>query len=693
MKSVRAIGPWVLLAAAALLPYLNALSCGFAYDDEGVVLTNPYVQPAAPWWQPLVRPFWPPPMQAGLYRPVTSLSYRWQLGWHGPDPTAFHAFNVLAHLGVVLLAFATLRRLFPRHPGWALATGLLFATHALHTEAVTGIVGRSELLAAFFGLAGYWWWLAPRPPGKRGALRLAGVGLSFALAAGSKESTVGWLLLAGAHRAGWLGDGRGYASLARADRTGLRGAVASDLALVAGIAAYVAVRMSVLGSTVALREVSFVDNPIFTAPLDVRVLTAGKVLGRGLGLMLWPAHLSPDYSFDTIAVVRSWASWAGLLLVALCVAGAFVARRARRWPRIAWGGAAWSALLLPVSNLILPIGTIMGERLLYLPSLGFLALIAAAGDEGLARLSVWSGMRWRWLAAALVLAAAAALGWRTWERNRDWTSTLALFESAERVAPRSVRVLCNLGGSYSRAGRLEEAKAKYQEAYAIAPEYHGARKGLAHALILERQYAEAEALLRGVLAQRPTDLEAHSQLGNLMLEVGRGPEALELFDRLLALDPRSREGLLGRASALFLTKRYAEAADAWERAWNAHGRSPELGRHVAAAQVQAGRASEAVATLREVLTKTPEQADLQGELARLLLEQGERGGEGLEAARAAVRLQPTRWRYELLIEHLAAAGRCGEVPEVLSAPGATGLGAAAVDSLRARARALCPGLD
>lgn len=80
-------------------------------------------------------------------------------------------------------------------------------------------------------------------------------------------------------------------------------------------------------------------------------------------------------------------------------------------------------------------------------------------------------------------------------------------------------------------------------------------------------------------------------------------------------------------------------------------------------------------------------------MARLLLELGERGGEGLEAARTAMRLEPTRGRCELLIEHLAAAGRCSEVIELLNAPGTGGLGTTAVDSLRSRARELCPGLD
>jgi len=634
MSTLRRLALYLLLGAAALLPYFNSLSCGFAYDDDGLIVTNAYVQPDVPWWKPLAHPLWPPPMEAGLYRPVTGLTYRLQLGLHGPTPAPFHAFNLALHLGVTLLALAALRRLFPTHAGWAWGVALLFATHPIHTEAVTGIVGRAESLAALFGLAGYLLWLglarnagsatgqdrASRSPHARSGARAARwilVALCFALAAGSKESAIGWVLLLGAHRTGLLGDGHGYAGIARRRHADLASALVADGAVVIGMAIYFVARLAVLGSLVDLRDVSFVDNPVFSAPLDLRVLTAGKVLGKGILLMLWPARLCADYSFDAIQPVKSWASPAGLLLIGLLAATVQVARRSGRRPRLAWGWGAWIAFILPVSNLIVPIGTIMAERLLYLPSLGFLAAVTALGQTLLARI------RLRRLAPVLLLVAAVLLGWRTWERNLDWNSTLSLFEAAERVAPRSVRVLCNLGGSYSRENRRAEARAKYERAFEIAPDYHMAQKGLAHEYILEGRYEEAEALLQRALAQRPKDGEAHYRLGNLLLEVERPQEALSVFDRLLAMQPQSREGLVGRASALFMLERYEAAADAWERAWDAHRHDPELARHVVVAQVRAGRRQAAVATLREVLTRDPEQPDLQQELDRLLLELGE----------------------------------------------------------------------
>ncbi len=692
MSTVRALLPWLLLLLAASAPYLNALDADFVYDDEGLILKNPAVQPERPWWVSLTAPFWPNQDAAGLYRPATSLSYRLQLAWHGPDPGPFHGANVALHALVTLTAAWVLLRLFPRHRRWAWAVALLFAVHPVHTEAVTGVFGRGELLAALFGLLGYGLWLRAgtihRPIGASAA-GLGAVALSFALAMGSKESAIGWLLVAGAHRAGLLGDERSYARLRIRNRGALRQAVLADGALAVGVAGYLIARRAVLGSLLGLGEVTPIDNPVFAAPLDVRVLTAGKVLGRYLELLVWPHRLSVDYSYDTIAPVTSWASGAGLMLLAALLAVVLLIRLARQAPRLAWGGAVWAVLLLPVSNLLFPIGTIMAERLLYLPSLGFLALVAAAADRAAGVVDA----RRRWTRPALVgllvllLTAGAA---RTWDRNRDWRTNLDLFLAAERVAPRSVRVHCNLGASLLREDRVQQAEEHYRRAHRIAPDYHTALKGLGHALILQRRYAEAETLLRRAVAVRPRDAEARYRLGNLLLEVGRGQEALETFERLLALHPQSREGLIGRASALFLLERFEEAADAWERAYRAHGRSPELGRHVAVAQIRAGRPGDAITTLREVLTRTPGEADLQHEFARLLLEAEDAGDEGLRAARAAVAIDPRPSYVRTLISYLAATGRCGEIARLLESTTVAHLSEAQSDSLRAYAADLCP---
>src|SRR4029077_4765765 len=93
---------------------------------------------------------------------------------------------------------------------------------------------------------------------------------------------------------------------------------------------------------------------------------------------------------------------------------------------------AFAAVTLSVpANLLVPIGTIMAERLLYVPSLGFCLLVAIP----IRRAAAWSergaGPMVVGLAALLTLGYAA----RTATRNRVWHDPRTFAEALVRDAP------------------------------------------------------------------------------------------------------------------------------------------------------------------------------------------------------------------------------------------------------------------
>jgi tetratricopeptide (TPR) repeat protein len=637
---------WIVLALAAILPYLNTLTADFTYDDGGLIVENPQVAPGTPWHVALTTPYWPARDQTGLYRPVTAFTYRVQRSLWGVDPLPFHALNVLLHAGVCLLVFAVLRRLAPERPGWALAASLLFAVHPIHTEAVTNVVGRAELLAAGFGLAGYLLWLRPRG---RGAA--AAAGLCFGLAAASKESAAGWLLLLAVQRI--------WGICTRAPRPALKEALGRDAWVVLGMGAYLLARGLVLGTPLGVAQVSFVDNPLYGAPWATRVLTAAKVLWLGISRTLWPATLDPDYSYAAIPPVSSWLSPVTLLLIAwvALIPCALLARR--RAPLPAWSLLLYAAMILPVSNLILPIGTIMAERLLYLPSLGLLGLLAWAASAAPRRL------RPRLLLPALLALVLVLCAGRTWGRNRDWHSDATLFAKAARTQPRSAKVQVNLGSTLVQQGRLGAAEAAYRAAVAIHGDYPAAWNGLGHALLLQERYGEAEATFRETLKAHPQNRETLVRLGNLLLELDRPQEALALFDQAIALADGIADGWIGRASALFLLERYSDSAQAWERVQPLVSPGQDLRQHLAAAYLRAGERERGLALLRATVAAHPSDAGKMHALALALLEEAP-SDEGLDLARRAAHAEPRREYLETWALYLAARGDCGAARAVVS---------------------------
>ena len=151
--------------AAGLACYLNCIACDFVFDDRLAIVDNKDVQhgsPLAPIW---TNDFWGKSLQMHdshkSYRPLTILSFRmhtwWSLG--APRPADFHAVNAVLHALVCAAVAELAARLWHgmRRGGrrFALLCALLFATHPIHVEAVTGTVGRAELLCALACMAGF----------------------------------------------------------------------------------------------------------------------------------------------------------------------------------------------------------------------------------------------------------------------------------------------------------------------------------------------------------------------------------------------------------------------------------------------------------------------------------------------------------------------------------------------------------
>ncbi|KAK3097836.1 hypothetical protein FSP39_013624 [Pinctada imbricata] len=83
------------------------------------------------------------------YRPLCVLSFRLNYMLGGLNPWGYHLGNVILHV-IATALFTQLARTFLGHSLPALAAGLLFASHPIHTEAVAGVVGRADVGACLF---------------------------------------------------------------------------------------------------------------------------------------------------------------------------------------------------------------------------------------------------------------------------------------------------------------------------------------------------------------------------------------------------------------------------------------------------------------------------------------------------------------------------------------------------------------
>ena len=145
-------------AVVGAIVYLNTLECGICYDDEPAIFKNKDLRPEASWFDLFSHDFWGADITSSTshksYRPLTVATFRLNYMLHELQPLGYHLVNVLLHSAVcylyVLLCGVVFSEVWP-----ALIAGLLFAVHPIHTEAVAGLVGRTELLSGIFFLAAF----------------------------------------------------------------------------------------------------------------------------------------------------------------------------------------------------------------------------------------------------------------------------------------------------------------------------------------------------------------------------------------------------------------------------------------------------------------------------------------------------------------------------------------------------------
>ena len=432
MKASLRIG---LLLTVAALVYGNTLRNEFTMDDGLYILRNPQVTHAS------VHALFSAHKLSNVFRPVTfaTLALNWRLG--GGHPFGFHLFNMVLHAGVTLLLYLLLKALLGASPPSqevAFAAALVFAVHPLHTEAVSSAAARGELLAAGFLFAAWILHLHDRQ-----LLAL----ICFALALLAKESAVVFLplLLVGDYARGqW--------------KPRLRYALMGGATLV-----YFALLWKIQGGRFGQVIISQLDNPLAVIPPRWRILNALRVACKYAALHFYPAKLSCDYSFNTIPIYLDWRHTLPALLAALAVVGAWMWAICKRQRGLILAGGIYLGGFAVTANILIPTGTIMGERLAYLPSAGF-CLLAALG---------WNCLRERQRLVALgaLTTIVAAFGMRTMVRNQDWRDNMSLYSAAVRVSPGSAKMHGNLGGEYMASAQWDLAAAEFQTALSINPDY------------------------------------------------------------------------------------------------------------------------------------------------------------------------------------------------------------------------------
>jgi tetratricopeptide (TPR) repeat protein len=525
----------ILIAIAAVLPFLPALSGAFLRWDDDILLVNNRLwrgfSPAHLRWM-FTTAF------DGPYQPLAWLSYAFDFTVWGLSPAAFHATSLVLHGASAGLFFLVLSELMERgapaasareRAGAAAFGALVWAAHPLRVESVAWLSERRDVLCAFFSLLTVLFYL--RAPEKRGRVLAA-----FAAALLSKASAIALpftLLIFDV----W--------PLGRWKRAPL---------------AVVFEKIPLLIAALAIAAVGIVGQSgaagLHPAGAGLRATLALHAPGFYLLKTLWPARLSPFYPVPSGFGPLSTSVLSAAAVAALAVAAAWAWRR--RFPAIGAALAHYVVSLAPMLGLVR-----LGDQL----AADRYTLVASLGPAALAGAALLVARRRAPRASALVAAAVmAALYAGTWAQARIWRSDVALWTQAVALDGESILARRNLAGALRRAGRDAEAEPHEEAAARLDPSQAEPQVNMASRALARGRFAEAEAYARRAVADDPALAAAHYNLGCALQSLGRNGEAIAEYRRAAALDPNDSRAPNNLGLALLNGGNPAAAAKELERA-------------------------------------------------------------------------------------------------------------------------------
>ena len=524
----------------ALVPYcfLSMLlftrhpSTNFIFDEQEALLANPYVrsiadaQPKFRWIDAFHRDFWGlgPERSIGSYRPIPDLVWRalWGLGAREQTPFLHHWVNVLFHgmngALVCVIAFQLTRK-----RGTAWLAGACFTASAVLTEAVSGVVGISDVLGATGALLAL---LAL-------SLRLPWMGIFVFLATlfglYSKESAlccvplvpVTALLCAQIYHptkprrwarafVALVGSAAAFVFYVEARRRMFPAPLPAELSFDANSGkpwaprAFAAILRWYAQPNLPKDPL---NNPLVNAHGALRLAGALRVYFRGLVQLVFPYPLSGDYSAPQEPIpdgVFSVESILGGLLMLLPFPlaiwlGVRAYRRWRReqcaneavqlgegpyrgaehllprphaidsWPIVA-AACLWICVsYFPVSNIPVLLPTVRAERFWYFPAIGSSLLFALAFTAVLDRLKPGALARTVFIGAILAFFGVQAVCAR--RHANDYTDDLAFWDATRKAVPRSAKAHLNYSVMKGARGDLEGRRAANAVALGLAPQW------------------------------------------------------------------------------------------------------------------------------------------------------------------------------------------------------------------------------
>lgn len=471
----------IILAIMSFFPYLNTLNNGFVWDDVSIVVNNRWIRnPLKNFFNFFINKDTVSEdtrVKPKIYRPLTTITYAVDYCFWKLDPVGYHLSNIFYHFLTVVVVYLV-SFLLVKDKEVSFIISLLFALHPIHTEAVSWVKGRADVLATMFGLISFYFYILSTQDAKNFNKHLTFSFLFFVLALFSKESALSFFLI-----------------IIIYDFIFLKKFFIKNYFYFGSISVlYIILRKLVIGSVAPCGW--------WGGSWYYTYLTMTKVFTEYFRLLILPINLCADYvvnlsyGLDTKVI-------ASLFVIILLIV--FVFLYAKRYPIVSFSILFVFAGLIPVSNII-PIEVLLAERFLYLSSFGFCLLLGWSLYFYFSKRKILL-----YIILFLILTPYVVL---TYQRNKDWKDEFSLWQKTVKQMPDNFRAHNNLAMEYEKMGDFTNALYHYHKALTLMPN-------------LSLVYNDKEQVYASV----------YNNIGNVYLKQGDFNLALQNYQKAIELNP------------------------------------------------------------------------------------------------------------------------------------------------------------
>lgn len=419
----------LLLAAVSFSVYINSLHGDFLIDDVEAILENERIQDIKVYFSKYFG------LRRGILFDVACV-----FTWHfrGSNPFYYHLFNVLAHSISVILLFILCNILF-NHRALSFLSGLIFAVHPIHTEAVSWISGGPYAFSSLFFIATFIFYI--KSDNSIYNLVLSIIAFSFCLFAGNDAATLALMFI--------------FYELF------LREKVKLDISLerFRKIALFLMLLVSFIFIGIFFVTRNKFIHLIFHFQGLRYLIVAAKAFVYYLKILYLPLArgLYHPFAFNAVDVEKiSPALFLAIAILFIAVISFFKCRQSLK--PVSFGIIWFFVTYAPYSNII-PICNIISERYLYLASAGFCIITAALF------LKVWELVNkniahrqvLRYLAIATITLFIGSYTLLTLKRNYEYNNIITYWESNINNFPQGYIVYNNLAGAFYKMGEFDNA--------------------------------------------------------------------------------------------------------------------------------------------------------------------------------------------------------------------------------------------